>query len=191
MAPRGLPTWSSGASEIGARGRRDSSRDSSRGSSRASSRPRPWGGAWEDGPSVGCCWSAGSAGDATGPASYASMLLRNATHTVMSAAAARDSSPLLLPQAPPASSPAPWLYSAPRKRCVCGMQGVQGGGARLSVRLPLRMPGMLSGRLLMRRFPGPCASRRASRVACRQGERARVRVGDKESGEGVGAGAIQ
>ena len=108
-------------------------------------------------------------------------------HTVMSAAAAaRDSSPLLLPQAPPASSPAPWLYSAPRKRCVCGMQGVQGGGARLSVRLPLRMPGMLSGRLLMRRFPGPCASRRASRVACRQGERPRVR--DKVTGEGKGGG---
>lgn len=100
VAPRGLPTWSSGASEIGARERRDSSRGSSRGSSKPSSRPRPWGGAWEDGPWEGCCWSAGSAGDATGPASYASMLLRNATHTVMSAAAAHDSSPLLLPPAP-------------------------------------------------------------------------------------------
>eukprot|EP00964_Phaeocystis_antarctica_P094308 scaffold61047_cov38-Phaeocystis_antarctica.AAC.1 len=72
--------------------------------------------------SMGRCMggrSIGSAGDATGPASYASMLLRNATHTVMSAAGARDSSPLLLPQAPPASSPAPWFDSAPRKRCVC------------------------------------------------------------------------
>ena len=59
------------------------------------------------------------------------------------------------------------------------MQGVQGGGARLSERLPLRMPGKEQGRLLLRRFSVSCASRRASRVACRQGERPRVGVGDE------------
>eukprot|EP00964_Phaeocystis_antarctica_P094309 scaffold61047_cov38-Phaeocystis_antarctica.AAC.2 len=41
------------------------------------------------------------------------------------------------------------------------------------------MPGMLSGKVLLRRFSVSCASRLASRVACRQGERPRVGVGDE------------
>ena len=42
----------------------------------------------------------------------------------------------------------------------------------MSEGLPVRMPDMVSGRLFFR----SCACRRASALACRQGETARVRV---------------
>ena len=95
----------------------------------------------------------------------------------MSAAAASDISPLLLPPS--------YIYPPCALALVlfCAVQAVSvrnagrtGGGARLSERLPLRM---MSGRLLLSRFSVSCASRRASRVACRVG---RVQEGEAEGG---------